>query len=80
MTSQSEIEVAILQICNKLGMDAKLPSENQIIQAWRELAHDKLTKDSVVGKLWHEKRVSSVIIGGVRKFYKDRRKRESGKQ
>jgi hypothetical protein len=76
MASQSDIEIAVLQICNKLGMDAKLPSDNMVIQAWRELAHDRQSKGSIAGRLYKEKDCASSVIEGVKAFYKERRRKE----
>jgi hypothetical protein len=79
MITPPEIEVAILQICNKLGMNAVLPSENMVIQAWKELAYGKESKNSIAGLVWREKSVHSKVIEGVRSFYKEKRRREQEK-
>jgi hypothetical protein len=79
MITQPEIEVAILQVCNQLGMNAVLPSENMVIQAWKELAYDKQAKNSIAGLAWREKSVRQQVINGVREFYKEKRKKEQDK-
>ena len=67
MITQPEIEVAIFQICNRLGMNAVLPSENMVIQAWKELAYGKQSKNSIAESLeqitWME---AGIKIGSIR--------------
>jgi hypothetical protein len=72
--TQAEIEVAILQICNQLGMNAVLPSENMVIDAWRAIFHED--KDSVASKIYKQREIQSQVIEGVREFYKAKRRRE----
>jgi hypothetical protein len=79
MISESEVEVAILQVCNQLGMDAVLPSEQMVIDAWKILAYGKESKNSMAGVVWREKSVRQQVINGVSEFYKEKRKKEQGK-
>ena len=75
MASQTDIEITALQVCNRIGMDAKLPSENMVLASWKELAHDRFSKGSVAGKTWKDKTSHNVVVERVRQFYKDHRKK-----
>ena len=77
MITQPEIEVAILQICNRLGMNAVLPSDNMIINAWKSLVYGE--KDTVAIRVYKVKEVHNQVIEGVREFYKEKRRREQEK-
>ena len=74
MITDAEVEVAILQICNRLGMNAVLPSQNMVIDAWRAIFHEN--KDSVASKIYKEKSVQNQVVEGVREFYKNKRRKE----
>ena len=77
MITEPEIEVAVIQICNELGMNAVLPSETQVVEAWRGLF--RADRFSVAGRAYKDREVASKVIEGVRNFYKTKRQREQEK-
>jgi alpha-D-ribose 1-methylphosphonate 5-triphosphate synthase subunit PhnL len=79
MSTQNEIELTVLQICNSMGLDAKLPSEANVKDSWREFIHSKDGKHSVASTVWHDKDVRNQVVDKVREFYKERRRKEQGR-
>jgi hypothetical protein len=79
MSTQSEIELTVLQICNHIGLEAKLPSEAQIKDSWRDYVHSKDGKNSIASQVWKDKDARNQVVDKVREFYKDRRRKEQGR-
>ncbi len=79
MSTQSEIDLTVLQICNHIGLEAKLPSEAQVKDSWREYIHSKDGKNSVASNVWRDKGERDKVVDKVREFYKDRRRKEQGR-
>jgi len=79
MSTQSEIDFAVIQICNYMGLDVKLPSESNVKDSWREFIHGKDGKNSVASIVWKDKDVRNIVVDKVREFYKERRRKEQGR-
>ncbi len=77
MTTQDAIDFAVLQICNKIG-NAVLPSESNVKDAWKEFIHSKEGKNSIAHAVWRDKDIRDIVVGKVREFYKERRRKERG--
>ena len=75
MTTKADIELTVLHICNSMGLDAKLPSESNVKDAWREFVHSKDGKESVASKVWKDKNERNKVVDKVREFYEERRRR-----
>lgn len=78
MSTQSEIDLTVIQICNHMGLDVKLPSEANVKDAWREFIHGKEGKNSIASVVWRDKGVRNTVVDKVRNFYKERRRKEQG--
>jgi len=78
MSTQSEVDLAVIQICNFMGLDVKLPSESNVKDAWRDFIHSKDGKNSVASVVWRDKGIRNTVVDKVREFYKERRRKEQG--
>ena len=79
MTTPSDIALSVLQICNYIGLNAVLPSESNVKDAWKEFIHSKDGKNSVASVVWKDKGIRDEVVSNVRKFYKERRRKEQGR-
>jgi alpha-D-ribose 1-methylphosphonate 5-triphosphate synthase subunit PhnL len=62
-----------------MGLDVKLPSDNQVKEAWKELVHSRDGKHSIASTVWHDRDVRNQVVDKVREFYKERRRKEQGR-
>jgi hypothetical protein len=62
-----------------MGLDVKLPSEVNVKDAWREFIHSKDGKNSISSQVWRDKCIRDQVVGKVREFYKERRRKELGR-